>query len=198
MSASHKQKIVTNLRRIWNVRKKEMEITQVEAAKKLNWTQGAFSQYLNAITEMSPTTIIKLANFLDVDPTEIDPLILQSLPNVHKTPIVFAVDNPNQKLNKTALWDAKPNDFCIEVNESCHLQVDGGIGERWQMLKGMMFICLDYNTEKDKYYPRMSSNTLYFLVQKKNSDVFEIFTEPRLPPKTKINKQFLITDLAMY
>lgn len=198
MSASHKELIVKNLRRIWDVRKREMQIRQVEAAEKLGWTQGAFSQYLIGITEMSPTTIIKLANFLDVDPTEIDPLILQSLPNVQKKPIVFAVDNPNQKLHKATLWDAKPNDFCIEVNESCHLQVDGGIGERWQMLKGMMFICLDYNTDKDRYYPRMSSNTLYFLVQKKNSDVFEIFTEPRLPPKTEVDKQFLITDLAMY
>jgi len=198
MSASHKQTIVANLQRIWNVRKKEMEITQVEAAKKLNWTQGAFSQYLNAITEMSPQTIIKLANFLDVDPAEIDPLIVESLPNILKKTVSFDLSNPNQKIKQQVMWDAKPNDFCVEVNESCHVQVDGGIGEGWQMLKGMMFICLDYSTDKDQYYPRMSSNTLYFLVQKKNSDVFEIFSEPRLPPSSELIKQFLITDLAMY
>tara|TARA_R110000851_G_scaffold104028_6_gene221497 strand:- start:970 stop:1566 length:597 start_codon:yes stop_codon:yes gene_type:complete len=198
MSASHKQTIVANLQRIWNVRKKEMEITQVEAAKKLNWTQGAFSQYLNAITEMSPQTIIKLANFLDVDPEEIDPLIIESLPNILKKTVSFDLSNPNQKIKQQVMWDAKARDFCIKVNESCQVQVDNGIAQSWQMLKGMYLICIDCNTSACEYHARLSSNVLYHLVQKKNSDIFEIFTEPRLPPSSELAKQFLITDLAMY
>ena len=62
-----------NLRAIWNLKKSEIGITQTEAAKQLGWTQGALAQYLNNITELNPPAVIKLANFLGVDPREIDP-----------------------------------------------------------------------------------------------------------------------------
>ncbi len=62
-----------NLRKIWDLRKSEIGVTQTEAAKKLGWTQGALAQYLNNITELNPPAVIKLANFLGVDPREIDP-----------------------------------------------------------------------------------------------------------------------------
>ena len=61
-----------NLRKIWDLRKSEIGITQTEAAKQLGWTQGALAQYLNNITELNPPAITKLANFLGVDPREID------------------------------------------------------------------------------------------------------------------------------
>jgi len=64
---------VQNLRRIWEERKRSLEINQSEAAKALGWTQGAFSQYLNNITELHDEAVAKLANFLKVDPHEIDP-----------------------------------------------------------------------------------------------------------------------------
>lgn len=64
---------VNNLRRIWDAKKAEIGVTQSEAAKKLGWTQGAVAQYLNNITELNATAIIKLANFLGVDPRDIDP-----------------------------------------------------------------------------------------------------------------------------
>ena len=111
MSTKNQEQIVKNLQRIWNVRKKEMEITQVEAAKKLDWTQGAFSQYLNAITEMSPQTVIKIANFLDVNPQEIDPNIDSALPNVESKTVRFSLGNPNLELTAKVNWDTKVNDF---------------------------------------------------------------------------------------
>ena len=64
---------VLNLRRLWNEKKHELNINQSDAAHALGWTQGAFSQYLNNITELNPSAIIKLANFFDVDPLEIEP-----------------------------------------------------------------------------------------------------------------------------
>lgn len=64
---------VQNLRRIWEDRKKSLEINQSQAAETLGWTQGAFSQYLNNITELHDEAVAKLANFLEVDPHEIDP-----------------------------------------------------------------------------------------------------------------------------
>lgn len=64
---------VKNLRRIWEEKKQKFDTNQTDAAKKLGWSQGAFSQYLNNITELHVDAIIKFANFLEVDPYEIDP-----------------------------------------------------------------------------------------------------------------------------
>ena len=72
---------VNNLRRIWDAKKAEIGVTQNQAAKELGWTQGAVAQYLNNITELNTTAIIKLANFLGVDPREIDPQAGDELPN---------------------------------------------------------------------------------------------------------------------
>jgi predicted transcriptional regulator len=66
-------KAVQNLRRIWEERKQTLEVNQTQAAEALGWTQGAFSQYLNAITELNDEAVAKFANFLEVDPSEIDP-----------------------------------------------------------------------------------------------------------------------------
>lgn len=68
---------VQNLRRLWNAKKHELEINQSDAAIALGWTQGAFSQYLNNLTDLNPAAVIKLANFFEVDPLEIDPLLYE-------------------------------------------------------------------------------------------------------------------------
>jgi len=77
-------KAVQNLRRIWEAKKIEMQFNQTDAAVELGWSQGAISHYLNNITELGPSAIVKLANFLDVDPIEIDPSIVSKLPHVRK------------------------------------------------------------------------------------------------------------------
>ena len=198
MSTKNQEQIVKNLQRIWNVRKKEMEITQVEAAKKLNWTQGAFSQYLNAITEMSPQTVIKIANFLDVTPQEIDPNIDSALPNVESKEVRFNIDSPNLEFCKTVNWDTKVNDFCVKITEDCFITVDNGLRQAWQMFQGMLLVCVDMLNGKKEYVPRMSSNTVFYLVQEKGSSEFALFTEPRVPANSKLDKKFLVTDMWMY
>ena len=62
-----------NLRKIWNDKAHEFKFTQRQAAKKLDWSQGAISQYLNGITELNPQAVVKMANFLGVAPHDIDP-----------------------------------------------------------------------------------------------------------------------------
>lgn len=73
MSKKESSVAANNLRKIWDLKKSEIGITQTEAAKTLGWTQGALAQYLNNITELNAPAVIKLANFLGVDPREIDP-----------------------------------------------------------------------------------------------------------------------------
>lgn len=61
-----------------------MRFTQTEAAKDLGWSQGAISHYLTNITDLGPAAVVKFANFLNVDPLEIDPSIQEFLPTFAK------------------------------------------------------------------------------------------------------------------
>lgn len=113
---------VQNLRRIWEAKKIEMQFNQTGAAKELGWTQSAISHYLNNITEMGTGAIVKLANFLDVDPTEIDPSIVSKLPNVHKIPLTKGSDDLTRPVNRLAygrddipfIWVHVDSDIPIE------------------------------------------------------------------------------------
>jgi hypothetical protein len=75
-----------NLRAIWESKSREKGFTQVSAASKLGWTQGAISQYINDLTDLSAPTVVKFANFLGVHPLEIDPDIEDKLPEVSYIP----------------------------------------------------------------------------------------------------------------
>ena len=111
---------VRNLRRIWDSKKTEMKFTQVQAAEKLGWSQGAISHYLNNITELGPPAIIKLANFLGVDPVEIDPNIKEFLPNTATRIIKYDISNLKKPINekfydrevKSSFWvRTSPEDY---------------------------------------------------------------------------------------
>ena len=84
---------VENLRKIWASKKIEMHFNQCEAATELGWSQGAISHYLNNVTPLGALAVVKLANFLDVDPADIDPAIVSKLPNVRKLHIDIRSDN---------------------------------------------------------------------------------------------------------
>lgn len=62
-----------NLQREWRLKKQRDKATQTQAAAEIGWTQSAFSQYLSGTTELNPSAIIKLAKYLDVPPSAIDP-----------------------------------------------------------------------------------------------------------------------------
>lgn len=67
-------RIAENLRRIFNDKKKELGLTQEQAAHKLGWsTQGAVSQYLRAVIPLSLEVGLKFAKLLKVEPSEINP-----------------------------------------------------------------------------------------------------------------------------
>lgn len=192
------KKVVTpveNLRRIWDIKKREMNITQVEAAAKLDWTQGAFSQYLNDITEMSPQTIIKLANFLDVPPTDIDPNIDSSLPNVSTKRVRYNMSNANKEIHDTISWNPKQEDFIIRIDKTQPIKVDGQ--RDYLLVKGMKLTVIDVLGDAH-YIPRMSTNPPYYITQKAGSDAFEMYTEPHMPADETLIKKLLLTDITIY
>ena len=109
-------KSVQNLRKIWNHKKVEMQFTQIEAAITLGWTQGAISQYLNNLSDLGPVAIIKFANFLGVDPVEIDPSITRFLPNIRTRVIKYDWSNLTSPMNEK-FYDKNPESaFWVRVD----------------------------------------------------------------------------------
>ena len=112
--------VLKNLKRIWNQRKRELGLTQVSAAKDLGWTQGALSQYLNNLTELRPSATIKLANYLSVPASDIDPNIHNHMPNHLSVRVKHR--NLSTKILKQATTESmsvvgNKNTFVIEINE---------------------------------------------------------------------------------
>ena len=198
MELGSQAEIARNLKRIWNIRKKEMRVTQALAATQLKWTQGALSQYLNGITAMSSQTVVKLANYLDVHPTEIDPNIIESLPSVATKEVRYSTSDPNLILNESIVWPEESCKFFIRVDKEYLIEVDEGAARPWQAFEGMLFKCIDVLENISYKQTRMSTNRPHYLVQKKGADEFVIFSEGCAPPDDALEKKFLILDLSVY
>ena len=106
---------VKNLRKIWDAKKIQMRFTQVEAAKELGWSQGAISHYLNNITELRAPAIVKLANFLEVDPRDIDPDIERDLPSIQKKIIAFNALDMTKPINETLLSRRADSSILVKI-----------------------------------------------------------------------------------
>tara|TARA_X000001036_G_scaffold374281_1_gene362587 strand:+ start:1359 stop:1925 length:567 start_codon:yes stop_codon:yes gene_type:complete len=110
---------VQNLRKIWDQKKIEMRFTQVTAAKDLDWSQGAISHYLNGLTDLGPAAVIKLANFLDVDPTEIDPGIEPFLPHVQRLDISYNSTDMTKRLKTQVYTRDKTVSTFVRLIKDC-------------------------------------------------------------------------------
>lgn len=162
---------VTNLRKLWN-KKIKPQYTQIEAAKKLGWTQGAISQYLNNITEMNAAAIIKLANFMEVDPHEIDPNITEHLPEVVTITARYNSKNMSRKTNNKIHYKRKRDTFFIEINSSC----------RWPY--AVLEVCEDDDLNAARY-----------VVVLKGEKEGRICTQDELPPQEQIKKKYPVLTI---
>ena len=125
---------VKNLRKIWDQKKIEMRFTQVEAAKELGWSQGAISHYLNNITELRAQATIKLANFLDVDPREIDPDIEPNLPSIVSHPVTYDASDMSKRLNEKIFVRSDEASIIVRISADKYpvlYQAAGGMMGRW-------------------------------------------------------------------
>lgn len=170
---------VSNLRRIWNLKKSEMQITQAQAAKRLGWTQGAFSQYLNNITSLNSTAVIKLANFLGVDPLEIDPEIVDALPSMKRINVRYKVSNVDQAIESHIYSDRSADLFAIELDE----KITGAP----ELPKGSLAICT-----VSLRHPKLTSSPNHFIIRQKEARSFEYVSESICPPKTNLTSKWLV------
>lgn len=160
-----------------------MKFTQVEAAKELNWSQGAISHYLSNITELGPAAIVKFANFLDVDPTEIDPDIESKLPYVQRLNLTFKSDDMTKTLkdgvytrkNAVSSYVRLSKNACIE-NSNTGLAVG---------VPGMDNIAQICTVPK---YPAAK----VFAVRLKKEKKLRFYHKNDLPPHNKIYKKWAV------
>lgn len=175
---------VVNLRRIWNQKKSEMQITQAQAAKQLGWTQGAFSQYLNNLTTLNPAAVIKLANFLGVDPLEIDPEINRHLPNLSKTEVRFAASDPETRIkDKLVYGDVTLPFFMVAMDEH--------IKNAPKLPLGTLLLCHEPKS-KESTARGTDIPQLHFLIRRNNSTAFEFVSEFDCPPKAELKTKWVV------
>jgi len=118
---------VKNLRKVYARRKAELRFTQAEAAAKIGFTQGAISQYLNNITKLGPQTTIRFANFLNVDPKEIDPSIVDYLPDM-KTVTCSRTSYDGSKIIDKKLLGQRKVSSTLNMELSGDISIEGLIG----------------------------------------------------------------------
>ena len=176
---------VQNLRNIWNKKKVEMQFTQVEAAQILGWSQGAISHYLNNITELGPAAVVKFANFLSVDPLDIDPSVEGFLPNIRTRIIKYDASNLSTAMNEK-FYDKNPESaFWVRIE-----------GETWTDLTGDQEKSIGGAPWHIRVCPvKDFPNARLFLVQLKGKKEAKLFRMQALPEAESIRKKYSILEL---
>lgn len=163
---------VANLRRLWN-KKIKPNYTQIEAAKKLGWTQGAISQYLNNITELNSAAVIKLANFMEVDPRDISPNITEHLPNVRTIQARYNSSNMSKKIDKKIHYQVIKESFFVEMAEDTECP----------------------HTVLEVCEPAAFRQATKYLVVVKGTKSAEIYNANELPPQKQIKNKYAILNV---
>ena len=177
---------VNNLRAIWEKKKVEMQFTQVEAAKELGWSQGAISHYLNNITDLGPAAIIKFANFLTVSPLDIDPNIVQHLPDVQRYEITADTSNLTKRTKKTTYIKESTSSRWVSIAEDTIFYGEGD-GEDGAKDFGLVKVC---NISD-------APNAPYLLIVKKGDKCAHIYPKTMAPPEKDIKNKLAITQFLL-
>ena len=176
---------VRNLRKIWDTKKVQMRFTQVEAAKELGWSQGAISHYLNNITELRAPAIVKLANFLDIDPRDIDPDIESSLPSVVKQTVSYNASDMTKPINETRLTRSEDYSLIVKISAGNHYDY--------------LFAAAIYQNDIENWdcYARLVSvsqlkNPKAFAVRLKGKKHLRFYSPKNLPDSSKIHTMWSV------
>ena len=184
--ATRKQ-ISHNLKRVWKAKQKELQFTQVTAARDLGWTQGAISHYLNDITEIGTPAIIKLANFLGVPATDIDPDIIDDLPDVKALELRYHLTDASKRIkNKQLHFKISKESFII------YCDVEQEIYE----MKGATIAGGSYCEVEEISASAMVGAAECVVVRMKGSKGFQFCMSDHLPPG-KVSKMYRCIALRM-
>lgn len=180
---------VNNLRAIWEQKKVEMQFTQVEAAKELGWSQGAISHYLNNITSLGPSAVIKFANFLGVDPLDIDPQVREFLPHVRTRLIRYDINNLSKTINEKVYDRNPPSAFWVKTHPRAFKYLEDSLAEV-ESLALELDTAWHTNVCPAKDFPDAKA----FLIQLKGEKQAFVYPSSDLPPADKILKKFAVLE----
>lgn len=180
---------VNNLRAIWDQKKTEMKFTQVEAAAKLGWSQGAISHYLNNITDLGPAAVVKFANFLGVDPLDIDPNVISHLPNTRALKITRNTSNFNKRIEENYYTSKHKTDFRVVVDSDTLLFEEPDQDDGLKFTKpGETCICTLCDVEE-------APDSSYFMIQKKGEKAAHFHHYTFMPDKSKIKSIYAVCEV---
>jgi len=180
---------VNNLRAIWDAKKAEMKFTQVEAAAELGWSQGAISHYLNNITDLGPAAVIKFANFLGVDPLDIDPSVISHLPNTRALKVKRNSSNFNKVIDET-YYHARTNSGMNVVIGPDTLLFEPGAEQ------GTDFSRSGETTIIKVCDPEEAPGSSYYLIQLKNERQANFYHHACVPKENKIKRIYAVNFVA--
>jgi len=63
---------MNNIKTLWDKHKKTNSVTQTAAAAELGWSQSTLSQFINGRLKPNTDAVLKLSDYFNVDPIEID------------------------------------------------------------------------------------------------------------------------------
>lgn len=177
---------VTNLRKIWEQKKVELRFTQTEAAKELGWSQGAISHYLNNITELRAPAIVKLANFLEVDPRDIDPCIEANLPSVEKKVVAYDVTDVSKRIDQVLISRRDESTVLMRIpNEDAYK-------EHFAPFEAYTECYVKLISPSELKDPKM------YGVRLKGRKDLQFYTKDNLPPSSKIHTLWSVVAFYYY
>lgn len=112
------------LKALFDSKKKELGLTQVKCAEKMNITQSAISQFFNAIVPLNTDTILSFAELLETKPSHIDPKLsedrFKAKEMFQPVPIIGTISNRQPKDYYKKLWLKKPDYHAVgfEIDEA--------------------------------------------------------------------------------
>ena len=176
------EQISKNLRTVWNEKKHELDMNQVEACDRLGWTQGALSQYLNGHTKFSTDTVIKLADFFQVDPRQINPDIV--LPATVEIPLLHTTSEPDKKIRNTS---RKNNTIVPSPTQWSVITDDLGDGSK--------YLVQEYKSREWWVLDKKEDST--FLVQLNSSNKMIKIKEEELPLRSEMKRCYIVIAKLM-
>lgn len=181
---------VKNLRKIWDQKKEKFELNQTDAAKKLGWTQGAFSQYLNNITELNTDAVAKLANFLEVDPHEIDPTYCPIEADRFRVPITW-VHGKTLRTSEEVQYRRRVigSVFDEQYQAVCAIRLEENLPPLGYA--GQLILCYDLIKCPKPKLTTGKRTPQWLIIKKKNNNCLEIVEFDNKTPKNQLDTKLL-------
>ena len=121
------------LKALYQSKKKELNLNQTTLADQLDMTQGAVSQFMNALVPLNTDAILKFAKVLDELPTAIDPdldkLLKTKKTTIRKVPIIATLSGNRPAENLISLWVNSTIDYPVAIEADTDFGGEAHVGD---------------------------------------------------------------------